>query len=1270
MHLLIGFALEPRLSIPAPRPALPPTSTPTPVPAPTPTPTPTPVPTPTPTPTPAPPPAPAPAPPPPAPAPVEGAIAIAVAPFSRDRTLFDGGAAFGRAEARVPLGGTISGAGAEGRGVEARALTEEGLPVTGWTRVAEAGPDGAWAGALAVPRASEWLRPEVRVAGAPGVRATGARRFGVGHVIAIWGQSEVHQMLLASHDNARPEPLGEGAGARAHWAAVEALAGAGATGTLGPLTPVSALPEGHRFHGAAPGSTVEIKDGEHAFDGLDLADIRVEVRGGARAAFTNCRFAQSPGVALGDFGVLNAYDGATRVALRRCDFQGPGDGSGVGRLLYAPADKFGSGDAAEIVAERCRSWGYASDGWKVARLAARHCFFDAGTTTARAPTVASAAASYERGHHVVADAAGLVGSHVWIATRDGPSELPIMTTNANTNSRTNRATNEARGWRYSNPHGDQLHIYVSPYACDLVGLHFNGTGEPILPVSGHGAIGANNSIRHDNGIQDDNASAASRARGYGKLRVVGTLMDRLAARAAKGISSSVPTPRGTEHMEVRHCRFGGRTDRALYNSANIVAEACFGLDGATPAALGHRIGAGAPTPPPRFEGAEDAVQIVWHDRERPGAAGVEHRHLARGDTHTAAVGAMAGVLLDERPGEKFALVFQVQGGTHFFDLVRDDPGTKRSWADDEALHRFATADGQHVGLAAASWFAAPSNLGAGYEAALMPLFTGRDAQGAPVAIPGAHSWRAGRENTVRYDHGFGEIYDHAHTRWVPYGPHRFEPDGALLNATTRADGSGHTKLANIEACRRSWRAMAANPHAVNARGEPIFLPITVEPLNYLNGERDPATGAWDDITHPASDTLDGLGQFGRLTAHAVLRSAGLTAWPVPEFDRCAWDEAGAWVELWSSAGPVTTTRRARRLPPLGPEHPHWTEVVGFEIDGRPARRAEVTAQGRVRVHPDGGAFTPASVLTYGAGAATGALNRQDDLTAGLWMDLPIVAVGAARVEGIAVRPLPDPALLASTVGSGAGGSGSGGSEPDGAGSPGTGGPGPDGPSGGGGGEPGPGAAPEPPPEPTPEPAAFFTRAAGGNARFEGPALGEGVSGITAELVVRLREQVASAMQMLFEVNSATLALEVDTRAGKQGLRLNLEDSDGARLLRLGYSEAGVLPLGRWITIRLSAMQDRGDGTGFARVAVDGAPVFPPADDPDRGAFATTTGLFSSHRTFAVLGGDLPLDVARIRLWKEARPDGAAPEAAPFKIVEGDAAAANADGWKAGSDGFA
>ena len=789
-----------------------------------------------------------------APPPPPAGDAIALHAFSRDRTLFDGGAAFGRAEAEVPLRGT----GTAGRGVEARVLTEGGLPVTEWARIADVGADGAWSGRITAPRRPDWMRAQVRLAQAPGVAALGARRFGVGHVIAVWGQSEVHQMLLPNQDNTAPEPL--------------------------------------------------------------LAD--------------------------------------------------------------------------------------------------------------------------------------------------------------------------------------------------------------------------------------------------------------------------------------------------------------------------------------------DVVEIMWHDRERAGAAGVLHHRLTSADPHTAAVSAMANALMAARPGERFAVVFQVQSGTSFTDLANDGAGTKRSWADDEAVHRFATADGQHVGLAAASWFAAPSALGAAYEEALFPLFTGRDAAGEPVAIPGEHTYRGGTTQTVRYDHGFGELYDDAHTRWVPYGPHRFEPDTALRDATTKADGTRHVKLDNIERCRRSWRSMAANPHGRNARGEAIFLPITVEPLNYLNGEFDGA--GWGDVTHPASDTLDGLGQFGRLTAHAVLRSAGLTSWPVPEFDGCFWEPAGAWVELWSSAGPVTTTRRARGLPPLAKDRPHWTEVVGFEIDGRPATRVEITPEGRVRVFPREGAFTGASVLSYGAGAATGALDAEADLTARLWMDIPIVDVGAERVEGIAVRPLPDANLLASTVGADAGGSGGAGSGGGGSGGTDSGGTGTGGGDAGGSG--------------TPTPSAFFTTA--GDAHFAGPNLGDGVSGITVEMVVRLREQTASGTQELFEVTSTSLGLYVDARPGKGQVGVTVEDSAGRKLLRNAFSDTGVLPTGKWITLRLSAMQDRGDGTGFARVTVDGAQAFPPLGDPGAGRFATTTGLFAASRSFEVLRSEARLDVARVAIWKAARPDGAAPAGAPFKLIEGDAAAASADGWKAGTARFA
>ena len=48
-----------------------------------------------------------------------------------------------------------------------------------------------------------------------------------------------------------------------------------------------------------------------------------------------------------------------------------------------------------------------------------------------------------------------------------------------------------------------------------------------------------------------------------------------------------------------------------------------------------------------------------------------------------------------------------------------------------------------------------------------------------------------------------------------------------------------------------------------------------------------------------------------MTALAVLEAADLVPWPAPQFDNCLWEATGAYVEVWSSAGAVTTTRLAR-----------------------------------------------------------------------------------------------------------------------------------------------------------------------------------------------------------------------------------------------------------------------------------------------------------------------------------------------------------------------
>jgi hypothetical protein len=243
---------------------------------------------------------------------------------------------------------------------------------------------------------------------------------------------------------------------------------------------------------------------------------------------------------------------------------------------------------------------------------------------------------------------------------------------------------------------------------------------------------------------------------------------------------------------------------------------------------------------------------------------------------------MANALIAARPGEKFALLFHSVPGTDPRDLV-DDGQAGRAWAADKALHDFACADGQSVGIAAMSWFAAPRALAGSYGEALFPLFSGKTLAGAAVTIPGTIAYSGG---SYHADHWFGELYDYARTRWVAYGPHRFDIGQDMQDATHALGGAADGGLIAIQSCRASWRAMLASPHAT------MFLPLGIEPTTYVNGYADGA-GGWTDAPHPAGNSSDGAARWAVLTANAVLRAAGLAAWPVPAFDACYWEPTGA-----------------------------------------------------------------------------------------------------------------------------------------------------------------------------------------------------------------------------------------------------------------------------------------------------------------------------------------------------------------------------------------
>ena len=593
------------------------------------------------------------------------------------------------------------------------------------------------------------------------------------------------------------------------------------------------------------------------------------------------------------------------------------------------------------------------------------------------------------------------------------------------------------------------------------------------------------------------------------------------------------------------------------------------------------------TPEPLLN--DDAVQAIWYD------GGPVVKHLTDADPHTAPLAAMANVFLTERPNDKIALVFQAVSGTGFKSLVDDsDPG--RLWAEDAALHAFATADGQHVGLPSVSWFATPGTFADDYEEGLFPLFTGKTAGGTPVSFPTTISYPGG---SYQADHWFGELYDPLHSKWVAFGPHRFDIGADMQSATVLGDGSPQVNLLNKEQARVSWRAMVANPNA-----DGVFLPLGLEPLTYQNGVSH-VTNGWSDQSHPAPDTDDGAPMFARLVAHAVLQASGLTSWAVPVFDQAAWEPAGAYVEVWSTGGPVTTPRLARGDAALDNSQPHWTDVFGWQINGAPAQRAEIEA-GRVRIYPNAASFISTDVIRYGEGGATGMVKFPEDHIAQTYKNLPVVDLGLTGIDGVPIRPLPDATVLQNTL--------------------------------------------------VPL-SADFNVGPTGPFFYDPSTLGAGVSTFFTQW--DLAPAVPpSGSRNLFTTTGNYLRLEILSN-GK--LRLRVRDSGGVVHVDNLQSGAGVVVDGVQADIRFSLDLP----AGFARIWVNGSLVIDqsftsttPTLPSNRALLlmANNTGAYQVEGT-----------VARLAVWKDATSDGSLPVSAPYKEFIGPASAVNSDPWKNGDD---
>lgn len=245
----------------------------------------------------------------------------------------------------------------------------------------------------------------------------------------------------------------------------------------------------------------------------------------------------------------------------------------------------------------------------------------------------------------------------------------------------------------------------------------------------------------------------------------------------------------------------------------------------------------------------------------------------------------------------------------------------------------------------------------------------------------------------------------------------------MLNSTKKLDGSDQYTMQNYARYRINIRAK--NP---DARVNGYLVPQGLEPHNWETGYlSNPGITDW---LHPSADTIDGLGQYLSMLFHGAIQAIGLRKWVVPEFDQVFWAADGSYVEVWSSAGDVTTTRKQRSIADLDTSQPHWTDVAAWEwkagavnwiadANTRPMEDAIIVAAdgsgapataGRVRMtKPGGGTWASGDTVAFGGGAGSGQIAHPEDGNARWWLNLPIVMVGAYGADGnqvgMSVRPM-------------------------------------------------------------------------------------------------------------------------------------------------------------------------------------------------------------------------------------------------------------------------
>lgn len=167
--------------------------------------------------------------------------------------------------------------------------------------------------------------------------------------------------------------------------------------------------------------------------------------------------------------------------------------------------------------------------------------------------------------------------------------------------------------------------------------------------------------------------------------------------------------------------------------------------------------------------------------------------------------------------------------------------------------------------------------------------------------------------------------------------------------------------------------------------------------------------------------------------------------------------------------------------------------------------------------------------------------------------------------------------------------------------------------------------------------------------------------ISGKLTAKARVKMNSlaATTQLFHLSGAQGGLEVMSTGA---LRLAaFRDSANTALNTSTLTSTGAVNTTDWATILMSIDLPN----QVAQVWLNGVEVI-------EVALAANTGLLSQTRLLSLLGTNtggslVQAEIEYLRVWNDARQDGADPAGAALKVITGPASTANADGWQLGGD---